>query len=343
MPIKWTPVLTPLTAAVITALYPAGAALAQDNADEENIEEITVTGSRIARDTFSSAAPMDVILTETADVRGISDVATLLQTTTIAAGSPQVTAASSSVLTTNGGLGTATLSLRGLGANRTLVLLNGRRAGPSGVQGSVSAFDLNIMPLAAIERVEVLKDGASSIYGSDAVAGVVNIITSKDEGGSFDVFYSQPEQSGGEQLRVNGSWGKKFDRGYFRVTADYNKTKILQRGDRDYFKCDEDYVFEQGTGNRADLIDPRTGEYFCDGLTWGHTWVYDYAADVGGAGDGTTNAGPASFLMQYDFDGHLAANNLPPLAPPTNPNHMVAPAGLVPGRAGRQAVGQPGG
>ncbi|MEX2494558.1 MAG: TonB-dependent receptor [Woeseia sp.] len=328
---KSAPMLRPLAAAVLTALYPAGSSMAQeagDGAEEARIEEVVVTGSRIRKDTFSSAAPMDVVLTESAAVRGISDVATLLQTTTVAAGSPQVTSAISSVNVVNGGLGTSTLSLRGLGANRTLVLLNGRRAGPSGVQGSVSSFDLNTIPLAAIERVELLKDGASSIYGSDAVAGVVNIITRKDEGGEFGAFYSQPNQTGGEQLRLNGSWGKKTDRGYFRATADYNQQEILMRGQRDFFKCNENFVFEQGTGNRADLIDPRTNDYYCDGLPWGHVWVYDYATDVG---DGTTNAGPPVFLMQYDFDGALAANGVSPLAPTGgNANWMTAPAGWYP-------------
>ena len=301
---------------------------------EEQIEEVIVTGSRIRRDTFTSAAPMDVVLTESAGARGINDVATMLQTTTVAAGSPQVTAASSSVFVENGGLGTSSLSIRGLGANRTLVLLNGRRAGPSGVQGSVSSFDLNAIPMAAIERIEVLKDGASSIYGSDAVAGVVNIITKKDDGGSFEAFYSAPEQSGGEQMRINGSWGKQFDRGRFRVTADYNKIEIMQRRDRDFFACEEDYTFDPATGERADLIDPRTGKYLCNDLPWGHVWVYDYAADVGGAGDGTTNVGPAPYLLQYDFGGLLSANGLPPLATPTNPNHMTTPPGWYPIRQG---------
>ena len=236
---RHSPVLTPLAAAVLAALYPFAPVMAQDDedrADDTGVEEIVVTGSRIRQDTFSSAAPMDVVLTETAAVRGISDVATMLQSTTVAAGSPQVTSAISSVNVVNGGLGTSTLSLRGLGANRTLVLLNGRRAGPSGVQGSVSAFDLNTIPLAAIDRVEILKDGASSIYGSDAVAGVVNIITKKDEGGEFGAFYSQPTESGGEQFRINGSWGKKTSRGFFRATADYKppgntaarRTRLLQ-------------------------------------------------------------------------------------------------------------------
>ena len=325
--------LTPVAAAVMTALFPASAVVAQEQGAAEEIEEIVTTGSRIRKDTFSSAAPMDVVLTEEAAVRGISDVATMLQTTTVAAGSPQVTAASSAIFVENGGLGTSTISMRGLGANRTLVLLNGRRAGPSGVQGSVSAFDLNAIPLSAVERVEVLKDGASSIYGSDAVAGVINIITKKTEGFGFAAFVSQPTESGGEQTRINGSWGKVFDRGYFRATADYNKSEILQRRDRDFFDCEEEYIFDLDTGERADLIDPRTGTYHCNDLPWGHVWVYDYAESFA---DGTTNVGPPSYLLQYDFDGQLSGNGLPPLAPAPvdNPNHMTTPEGWYPIRQG---------
>ena len=333
--------MTPLAAAVMTALYPASQVLAQDPVPEEDqVEEIVVIGSRIRRDNFSSAAPVDVVLTESAGARGINDVATMLQTTTVAAGSPQVTSALSAAgfSPVNGGLGSSSLSIRGLGANRTLVLLNGRRAGPSGVAGSVSSFDLNTIPMSAIDRVEVLKDGASSIYGSDAVAGVVNIITKKGEGASVDAFYSAPEQSGGEQIRLSGSWGKNFDRGSLRVTADYNKSEIMQRRDRDFFACEEDYTFDPATGARADLIDPRTGSYLCNDLPWGHVWVYDYAADVGGAGDGTTNVGPAPFLLQYDFNGQLSGNGLPPLPAATNPNHMTTPAGLVSDPAGRPPV-----
>jgi len=330
------PLVSPLAAAIMAVLSPASPVMAQDEAvdDEQVVDEIIATGSRIRRDSFSSAAPMDVVLADGAAAKGINDVATMLQTTTIAAGAPQVTSASTSIFVQSGGLGTSTISLRGLGANRTLVLLNGRRAGPSGVGGSVSGFDLNAIPLAAVERVEVLKDGASSIYGSDAVAGVVNIITKKTDGATFEAFVAQPNDSGGEQNRISGSWGKEFDRGYFRATVDYNKTEILQRRDRDYFNCEEDYTFDVDTGERADLIDPRTGNYLCNDLPWGHVWVYDYAAYVGGAGDGTTNVGPPTYLLQYDFDNLLSGNNLPGLAAPGNPNHMVTPAGWFPIRQG---------
>ena len=327
------PVMSPLAAAVVAALWPASAVMAQSTdgeADKAPIEEIVTTGSRIRRDSFSSAAPMDVVLAEAAAAKGINDVATMLQTTTVAQGAPQVTAASTSVFVSNGGLGSETISLRGLGAQRTLVLLNGRRAGPSGVEGSVSSFDLGAIPLAAVERVEVLKDGASSIYGSDAVAGVVNIITKKTDGATFSAFISQPDESGGESTQISGSWGKQFDRGYFRATVDYNKTEILQRSDRDFFNCEEDYTFDVNTGERADLIDPRTGKPLCDDLPWGHVWVYDYAAYVGGAGDGTTNVQPPTNLLQYDFTGALAANGVPGIPAATNPNHMTAPPGWYP-------------
>ena len=264
------------------------------SASPQVLEEVMVTGSRIARDVFSSSSPMDVIEMEVADVQGIGDIATLLQTTTVAAGSPQVTAASSTAFVQNGGTGAATLSLRGLGANRTLVLLNGRRAGPAGVRGGVSSFDLNVLPLNAIERVKILKDGASSIYGSDAVAGVVNIITDKSDGGSFDAFISQPGEDGGETSRVSFKFGDTVGRLHYSMTGDYYRADELAKGDRDYFNCGEEYVFDPATGDRADTIDPRTGKAHCTDLLWGHVWIYDYDGEI-----------PSRSKAQYDYDGDL--------------------------------------
>ena len=129
--------LTQLTAAVLTALYSANPVFAQELApdDEDVLEEVTVTGTLIRRkDTYNSASPIDLITTDIAAERGITDLATLLQTSTVAQGSPQLTLAQSgiydfSVGSSPGGLGATSLSLRGLGANRTLILLNGRRVG----------------------------------------------------------------------------------------------------------------------------------------------------------------------------------------------------------------------
>lgn len=293
--------------ALVGSLMLAGQVIAQDQEaateeEESQVEEIMVTGSRIKRDGFSSSSPMDIVRAEDATRMGHPDLASMLRASTIAAGSPQVTSATSTAFVQNGGAGTQTISLRGLGANRTLSLLNGRRAGPAGTRGSVSSFDMNVVPLAGIQSVEILKDGASSIYGSDAVAGVINYITKKGDGGEINANMSLPTQSGGETFQISGSYGHEFERGYFRATADYYREEELAKGDRDYFRCGESYVFEEGTNTRADLIDPRTGETKCTDWGWGHVWTYDYADP--------TNIPAGGRLFQYDYDGHLAANGL---------------------------------
>ena len=302
--------------------------LAQDNDDNLSdpgvIEEVVVTGSRIRKDAFSASAPMDIIDVDVASVQGIANVGQLLQSSTLAAGSAQVTSAIATEFVVNGGLGASTISLRGLGANRTLVLVNGRRAGPAGIKGAVSSFDLNVLPLTTIERVEILKDGASSIYGSDAIAGVVNIITRKDDGVSIDAFVSAPVDGGGEETRLSVSYGKSGSRGSFRVTADYNKQDELKRGERDYFKCGNQYIFDVNTGARMDVTDPRTGEFGCEDLTWGHVWIYDYAADSNIPGSGA-----GSLLSQPDYGDNLG-QYIPGYAAPTSPSQLTAPANFFP-------------
>jgi iron complex outermembrane receptor protein len=146
----------------------------------DSSETIVVTGSRLRRDERNSPDPVTIIDPALSEKEGLFNTAEALQTSPLAAGSTQITSAISTNFVVNGGEGVETINLRGLGANRTLVLLNGRRAGPAGVRGGVSAFDLNVIPLDAIQSVDVLKTGASSIYGSDAIAGVVNLITKKD-------------------------------------------------------------------------------------------------------------------------------------------------------------------
>jgi iron complex outermembrane receptor protein len=284
----------------------------QDDA-EDLVEEVLVTGSRIRRDGFTSSTPIDVVMPENADIQGIADVGTLLQSTSVAAGSSQVTSATSTAFVENGGLGAQTISLRGLGDNRTLTLLNGRRAGPAGVRGGVSAFDFNVLPLAVIERVEILKDGASSIYGSDAVAGVINIITRTDDGGTAEAYVGVPQDGGGEEYRFSASWGASGERGRFRVTVDYHMNKELAFGDRDYLACGQPYIFDTNSGERRDPIDPRTGRPHCRefGGLWGHVWLYDYQYDYTGQ-DGNV---PPGAKAQYDYFGDLG-NYLPPIADP---------------------------
>lgn len=289
---------------------------------EEEAERISVVGSRIRTGGFDNAAPVSVINAETALSQGIGNLGELLRSSTVAAGSNQVTSASSTAFVESGGTGAETLSLRGLGANRTLVLLNGRRAGPAGTRGEVSAFDMNVLPIEAIDRVEILKDGASSLYGSDAVAGVVNIITKKGDESSINFNTSQPFDEGGETMSGNATFGRSTENGSFRLLADYKLEKELAKGQRDFYSCGERYVFDPATGERADNIDPRTGNYHCNDLPWGQVWIYDYQDEGGNVRPGTK--------MQYDYDGNLG-QHIPRLAAdPTNPGYMVAPPGWFP-------------
>lgn len=287
---------------------------------------ITVTGSRLKMDTFSSPSPMSVVSAEDAQLEGVQDIASLLQQNTAAAGSSQVTAALSVALANpQGGLGAQTLSLRGLGAQRTLVLLNGRRAGPAGVGGAVGPFDLNVVPLSAVERVEILKDGASSLYGSDAIAGVVNIITKTGSGSSLDFSYTAPEQGAAEELQISGTWGLDFDQGYFRISGDYFLQKEFDRGDRDYFFCGQLYYFRPD-GTRADPYDPRRKDYACrDDVIWGHNWTYDYGENGASDKNGFRHRPwqNTAGRYQYDYSGQLAQYLLP------FTNAFPAPSGII--------------
>nr|WP_282098485.1 TonB-dependent receptor [Qipengyuania vesicularis] len=327
----------------------AAPAFAQDDAATDETEEvaeetapaaqpIVVTGSRIRRDEFTSPAPLTVIDPEIAVRQGLNSTAEFVQGSPIAAGSGQVTDAISSNFLTNGGTGAQTISLRGLGAERTLVLLNGRRAGPAGTRGAVSSFDLNVLPQSVVGQVDLLKDGASSIYGSDAVAGVVNLITKRDTDGiELDFFSSVPFESGGEQYSISATWGKTFDRGHLMLSGSYQRRNELKRGDRDYLGCTELYGFTDEThSTRADLIDPRTGEFACtseSNSTWGHVWTYDYTYyygvdtnmpatspnDVQG-GDGDV------YLIQYDYSGTLG-QYIPAFPAITQDGQIGVPAG----------------
>lgn len=335
------------SSALAFALMQAAPVMAQDAApaDEEQIilpqnedtteEEggIVVTGSRIkGEDTFTSSSPISIIDPELGQKQGQNSVAELVQSSPIASGSSQVTAAISSAFVTNGGAGTETISLRGLGAERTLVLLNGRRAGPAGTRGAVAAFDLNVLPSSIVKQIQVLKDGASSVYGSDAVAGVVNVFTKKSTNGlELDGFASVPGKSGGEQYNLSAAWGKEFEGGHFLVAADYYKRKELKRRDRKYLECREDYIFTEG-GDRADLIDPRTNEYRCTDLPWGHVWLYDYSYYYSPNGSnipGSAGTGDVT-LFQYSYGNDRLGNYLQRVPDPLDPFQIGTPAGWFP-------------
>lgn len=250
---------TAQTATKATAASPAAETQAAQ------VDAIVVTGSRLKNSAYSSASPIQVISSEQSSLEGLVDTSAIIQGSSVASGSFQVGNEMTGYVTT-GGPGVNTISLRGLGANRTLVLLDGHRIASSGVRGTVGPTDLNTIPNAIIDRVEILKDGASSIYGSDAVAGVVNYITKKNfDGGKIKLYGNVPFSSGGggQQYTVEGLWGKTFSRGYVDVTGSYYKQMALRRGDREYTSCSSENYFDPDTGARLDYTDAIKGGIKC--------------------------------------------------------------------------------
>lgn len=236
---------------------------AEQGAQAAQGETIVVTGSRIRRNEYTSTDPIQIINPDLSEKEGKVETAEIIQSAPIAAGSFQITDAISSNFVTNGGQGAQTVSLRGLGAERTLTLLNGRRAGPAGTRGAISSFDLNVLPSSVINSVEILKTGASSIYGSDAIAGVVNILTKRATRGiELQGFVSAPFASGGETYSTSATYGHDFGRGHILVSANYFKRQAVERRDRDFFECTEEYLFSPD-GERRDISDPRTGDPVC--------------------------------------------------------------------------------
>ena len=199
-----------------------------DFADEDNSSEIVVTGSRLRRNEFTSASPLQVIDGELGRDLGLVDAADLLGQTTVVQGQQITTGLSTSAGNlSESGPGSATASLRGLNPGRTLVLVNGRRLAPAGVRGAPSAPDLNLIPGSIVERVDVLLDGASSVYGSDAVAGVVNYELQRDfEGLELDVFATVPELPGnaGHQEVFSLKAGVSNDKGFITFAAEHSRT-----------------------------------------------------------------------------------------------------------------------
>ena len=217
---------------------------------------ITVTGSRIVRDTYSSIAPLQVLTTENQQAVGAFDPASILQRSEAAAGQ-QIDATFQGFVLDNGP-GSQTLNLRGLGADRTLLLVNGRRLSPGGVEGAPSNPSINLIPASLVDRYEFLLDGASSVYGSDAVAGVVNVILRKD----FDGLELQANgdinpQGGGEDFTVSAAWGFNTDRAVFGVGAEWRRTDAILFDDRDFISgCNKHYEVDQAGNIRT--IDLQT-------------------------------------------------------------------------------------
>jgi iron complex outermembrane recepter protein len=202
-------------------------------APDTTLQEVVVTGTRIRRVDAETANAIFVVDQKTIQDSGYTTVGDLLQRM------PSVSGTSTSPsLNNGGGLGESTINLRGLDAKRTLVLVDGRRQGiiTGGPNGS-DATDVNQIPLNLIDHVEVLKEGAGAIYGSDAVGGVVNFITRKDvDGLEIGADYGKTTHNDGAQHGFNLIFGKTTDNFHFEAGGDYHQQKAVYAGARDYSK-----------------------------------------------------------------------------------------------------------
>lgn len=212
-----------LTSAIQVALFVSaatlvsGAAFAQEESKAKELDRIEITGSRIRSADVETAKPVFTISRQALEAQGVVSVADVLQNMT-SSGSPPISR--SQPLSSGESVGGQYISLRDLGASRTLVLVNGKRLPitTSGLQ------DISAIPNIMVERIDILKDGASSTYGSDAIAGVINIITRKNyEGAEVEAYYGQYSQGDGSKERVSGVMGVAGERGYITVGAEYRK------------------------------------------------------------------------------------------------------------------------
>lgn len=230
----------------LTTLTGGAFAVAQEDEEVLTTEEVVVTGSRIKRADLDNANPVTVVTRDEMMLTGITDVGDLIQRLPSMSGSPIGTT------TNNGGNGSVTIDLRGLGAGRTLNLINGRR--------SVDGGDYQTIPAVMVERIEILKDGGAAAYGADAVSGVVNIITRKDfEGVEVELLTADwMDTDSGAQTGVSAVFGKSFDKGHFVAGVEYVDQEEAYQSDApwDFFQ-DSYYIYP--TGCEAQVTAPFDG------------------------------------------------------------------------------------
>lgn len=261
----------PLAVAValcVTALAPMGAAA---QSTTTNLDAIEVTGTRIKRAEVEGQVPVQTLNRADIERTGLTSIGEVLQQLTGSGSALNAKFNSSGNFGfppdgSGVGAGSAQVDLRHLGAKRVLVLVDGIRwVNESSASGVGSATDLNTIPLAIVERIEVLEDGASSLYGSDAIAGVVNIITRRDfDGGQVTLNYGQYGKGDGTQKGVDLAWGKSGDRYSLFLGASWTKQDPVYAKDREQSRFPipgTGLAFGSGgiPQGRFAFVDPNTG------------------------------------------------------------------------------------
>jgi len=298
MPLKTTKLRDAISFALVVGATAAGSAFAQDAAPAQEattLDRIEVTGSRIRQVDAETSQPILVIDRADIEQSGRTSVADLLQNIAVN-GAPINTQVN------NGGDGSSGVDLRNLGSARTLVLVNGRRW-VTALDGTV---DLNTIPSAMIERIEVLKDGASSIYGSDAIAGVVNLITRQNfEGAEAHAYIGQFDQGDGLRQSYDFILGANSDRSNIVFGISHTQEDAVSAGDRNISR---DPTFGMGRSAYSSIDDHGQiwqptidGVYTEDLALWG---------EISGSDDPATSAraGLDQLVVNDGADGRDLAN-----------------------------------
>ncbi len=220
----------------------------------EAMEEVVVTGSRLKRTTFESISPLQIVNAEISREAGLVDAAEIIQTSTSSA-DVQIDLTFSGFVLDNGP-GASTANLRGLSSDRTLILLNGRRMAPGGVEGAPSNPDLNLIPGSLVAQYDFLLDGASSVYGSDAIAGVVNVKLRKDFNG-FEIRAEtdNTEAFGPSSSDISFTWGQNFGRGFVGAAATVRRDPLIRFEDAPFTReCEKHYEIDENGMIRTDDV-----------------------------------------------------------------------------------------
>ena len=220
-----------ITASSLLCIVPSQLTLAQqdDEADDVVIEEIITTGSRIRRDEFNSTSPVTIVGGQSILEMGVSNIGEALRD------QPSIGTGGFNQSSILSGGGSTSIDLRNMGQGRVLILINGRRVASFADALQNQAADLRFVPTAMVDRVEILRDGASAVYGSDAITGVVNVILKKDfEGLEASLNTGAATEGDGESYGFAMTMGTSTDRGSFIVGAEYRRQDILKQVDRDW-------------------------------------------------------------------------------------------------------------
>lgn len=286
-------------------VLPPGAGTYAQNAEipdsvqvEYTFEELTVTGSRIRGEAEGSTAPVLILAREEIKARGLASVGDVLQSLTVQSNAANTQANYS-------GDGATRISLRGLGAQRTLVLVNGRRFVPGGL-GADAAVDLNSLPSTVIERIEVLKDGASAVYGSDAVGGVVNVITRSDlDGVEFESYQGVSGSGDGVAVDLAFTAGIRRDRGNILFSAGYHDQRPVWTYERGFSESDKNYNWAKNDGSFTTSGSSATPEgHIVDQSGEAGNGAWQAVNAAAGAGAGDYHLDPAAGWRPFSYAGN---------------------------------------